>query len=1145
MVYRQKGGLGMSNGVKYRLPAVPTLYAKLPKGAEGGKEFGRIIDLLLFHDSRIEGSTQTVVNDSAGDYAGLDSFIKSAKSKKPEMGYQYKFFPSPLSDNHRREIEHSLTTASEKRKSSKIKKWILVTPEDFTESATRKTGGDATWFSGLRDSLGLEFEIEHYGHTKLQYLFLRCPTLSLFYYPEIVQNGAAQAVAIQTTRAIYDANLLQAYGRVEFIGMSVYKEEAGKGVPLDQIYIPITAVPELADDSNEFVSRIRPLDFLAPGRHTIILGDPGSGKSTLISFLALVGKSQGLQTRCGYPVDDRLSIVVVLRRYADELKRDRNLSLLDYIVRTAQADFNIQDIDKQFFEYYLVSGQAVVLFDGIDELPTPSFKKLVRDRISSLSISFPGITTIVTSRIVGYDAAIRFKANGFDHFKIARLALVEIREFVDDWYRIRIDHPVEASQHAEDLHRVISNPQHTSIRELAGNPLLLTIIALVHRIDAVLPDERVVLYQKCTETLLNTWHKWKFRDDDEAIKGKVERRNRRRLEAIAYWMQCRSVGGKSVAVVSEPMLRDFLSTFIASSELAISDPDDARDLADEFLEFIKRRTGLLVEIGDKQYSFVHLTFQEYLTATYLISKGEHGGVDAIWSVIRQHRDNARWHEVIRLLVSSLKSNDSQAFFIDHFLSDDVPASIGQMTLIGGVLLDGIESAELRSRDIAEKLLAYSTSTTVPSDLSSINRVFLPWSNKSPENKVVVDSIINLAIKKAAWQQKISLALTAVALGMDGSKSIQSLGRVPKAGLFEQEVCRSIVLGGQAEPLQFSTKWAALWRINNLMSTHSAAQNLLSSALQGLCVCVMGRDSARVLFQRLMITIASPSYGPFSDLVANSIAISLSSTRYNTAEFFSWFEKVNFRRPPPQDNRSGRFIIRNAIRRIALRHKLSDGELSRSKGSSRSRVATNDSLEGRTPSGPRLSRSKIYRTIDGNPANFWNMLRGDDQFTTDICNIMLGGLGISASTQWGAALSESLFPLIPDYLASQFCLEKRRNLVDSFTSGNAVEADLYYAGWIIGIETWRIANIDDSQPLVLIDRILDLSSKIEHPALSMALFSYAHIARDEVLLTAISPRFETLGPEILLALQECDWLLEYDPEQSLATKSGAIRAKMAG
>jgi hypothetical protein len=91
----------MAANVKNRLPEVKPLYDILPKGTEGGKEFARIVDLLLFHEARRAGKKITIFSDMAGDYHGLDSFEGDVFRKEGTTGYQYKFYPSPLSPEHR------------------------------------------------------------------------------------------------------------------------------------------------------------------------------------------------------------------------------------------------------------------------------------------------------------------------------------------------------------------------------------------------------------------------------------------------------------------------------------------------------------------------------------------------------------------------------------------------------------------------------------------------------------------------------------------------------------------------------------------------------------------------------------------------------------------------------------------------------------------------------------------------------------------------------------------------------------------------------------------------------------------------------------------------------------------------------------
>jgi len=330
---------------------------------------------------------------------------------------------------------------------------------------------------------------------------------------------------------------------------------------MEKIYIPLCVVPEGAVETDAQTTRTNPLSLLTPGSRQVILGDPGSGKSTLLRFLALAGQQQQLIERYGAQPDERLPILVTLRRYADELKSRPTLSLFDYIFELTKSEFDLETADQEFLPYHLAAGQALLFFDGLDELPSSNFKQTVRERIEALLSEYPGNTAILTSRIVGYDKDVRYDNLGFSHHRIARLSVDDISNFVGNWYGARIENKTERERHTNDLIRIVNDAESRAICELAENPLLLTIICLVHRIDAVLPDERVVLYQKCTETLLNTWHAWKFHSEQPRSRNKVERRNRARMEAIAYWMHClfEAEGQGKRSVVPYDSIRTFLA----------------------------------------------------------------------------------------------------------------------------------------------------------------------------------------------------------------------------------------------------------------------------------------------------------------------------------------------------------------------------------------------------------------------------------------------------------------------------------------------------------------------------------------------------------------------------------------------------------
>jgi hypothetical protein len=880
-----------------RLLETRSLSQILPKGTEGGKEFARIVDLLLFHDARRNGRNLNLFSDASGDFIGLDSFAGDVFRRGRSIGYQYKFYPSPLSQDHRTAIKESILkyTKARNRKTKILKKWILVTPDDFTESTQKTDGGDFSWFVGLKDELNLNFEIEHWGHRQLQALFIETRSLCLFYYPDLVINGTDSRRTIESIRKPYDENLLHLYRRIEFVGMSVYKPEATRGVPIEDIYIPLSTVPNATSWDDETTPRINPLDFLGIGRKQVILGDPGSGKSTLLRFLALVGQSSALQKRCNAKSDSRLPVLIILRKYATELKKTPNLPLFDFIVQSVKADFSLNDARQEFFEYFLECGQAILLFDGLDELGSSDLKKTVRDRIQSFAIAYPGNTFVVTSRIVGYDAAFGFDEKEFAHYRVGRLRKPEITQFVEDWYRARIENEKERNENAADLVRVLTEDAHVAIQDLARNPLLLTIIALVHRIDAVLPDERVVLYQKCTETLLNTWHTWKFRETDVQKRGKIERRNRQRMEAIAHWMQTRprANAGNPRAIVKNTELIDFLAQYIRKNETSGND-EDALDLAEDFIEFVRARAGLLIEVGDKQFSFVHLTFQEYLTAAWLKTKCEKAGVENVWRSLTTCMHDSAWHEVIRLLIASLTSDDAQEVLMKKLLQSAKQKQICESLCLlnAGLLLDGVEAAAARRAAILRLLLE---SAANAKELGQLRKLIAAVRSCDMHDNAAQTCLSTLL--KQSWStsnkdsKRLAKLITILLAGRSFEQVNQLLNRKQKLNR-DEDLLFSII--GEIKQKKSTVSSALVERFTPVAFyevTVSPIDNLIGASLPFAFACIDPDAAIDMLFRLAGFTfnwLQVQESGPFIDFYTNIVALSRSRAINDSAELF-WKE----------------------------------------------------------------------------------------------------------------------------------------------------------------------------------------------------------------------------------------------------------------
>ncbi len=1088
-----------------RLPEVRPLSKILPAGTEGGKEFARIVDLLLFYKSNREGSAINIFSDRAGDYFGLDSFLDGDLRKQGAVGYQYKFYSSPLTDAHRRDIVSSLNRVKENQSSLKLKRWIIVTPDDLTQSSLRASGGDVEWFQKLKLDPDLGFEIEHWGHRKLQALFIETTSLCLFYYPELIANGASRKKTIAEIRRVYDITFSETYRRIEFVGTSVYKPEATRGVPMEDIYIPVSTVSMQDAGIQGGYQKTNPLDLLSRGGRHVVLGDPGSGKSTLLKFLSLSGRSKSLQKRYGGVSDNRIPVIFILRKYADSLKIEPDLSLIDFAVKSLRADFSVQAVDAEFLEFFLETGEALLFFDGLDELPNQNLKEIVRNRIDNLLNCYPANTAIITSRIVGYDAAFSFDDVRYKHHKLAPLTVTEMENFIADWYSVRVENLSERKANVDDLVRIVRDSDQQAIRELAGNPLLLTIIALVHRIDAVLPDERVVLYQKCTETLLNTWQTWKYRHfEDVSRRGRTDRINRRRIESLARYMheQGGDANAGSRAVLSEEDALNVLVNDIIIHDGVIA-RDEAEDAANEFLSFVKQRAGLLMEVGDRQYSFIHLTFQEYLTATSLIRGMEVGGIKELWSNLRRHAVDARWHEVVRLLIADLRSDDSQEFVINELLLDAGGAADGNRSLLlSGLLMDGIVAAEENAEKIISVLLraVHAQPTTeyliraYPLLRGLADRYAKSWDSAFGE----------------VWRTspEIRCNLLLVALGIPLAASRWDAITDPKDLAVDRRIIDIFALLFGSSPMQWDIDEKIkidlqiyLQHLNEI-SIKDLYGNFLGSYGPALLSNLSEREYMREGFARQLLMF-QPASGPMMDFYANITINQLSREtvdcplRSYQLKAFRFSNRKNTKLKSFNENRQrvSQFLDRLAsmvyVPAEAGREFFVKNRLRRHMQVDRSKMTTSDvhrigavRVETIRES---ITKDRRNMSIGRSSPSFWQLVLKDEDVINPYMAILIEFFRLEPSPLWSEAIRASFMPNVAERLY-HFDYELLEELIGKFVSSSFSEVDCINAARFLLYDIWlSVYGSDAKTSPESMRRLRDATASVQSPILELVVF----------------------------------------------------------
>jgi formylglycine-generating enzyme required for sulfatase activity len=436
-------------------------------------------------------------------------------------------------------------------------------------------------------------------------------------------------------------------------------------VLLEKVYVSLTALDKRTGGSRaEIHGDTGTLTIgaaLQSYPRLVIIGDPGSGKTTLLSYLALTyartlrDHIDLVKDRLGLSETENLPILLPLRDLGRHLLekhpnpgKDGPALLLDYLLEYYQS----QEIDlpADFFSVYLEKGKATLLLDGMDEVADPSLRQRVARLIEKFSERYPKCRFIVTSREVGYEGAARIGAQ-FGLAKVRDFSPAEVRQFVRDWTRVvevtlaQSDAPevlrLADAQSEKLIQAIDTNPR---VADLAVNPLLLTVIALVHRYRAQLPERRSELYEEVVEVLLGHWDEAKGLEQNVEVAGvKMDSGDRRSLlEPVAFWMHERNQREIELDDLRFLLLPAFKS-------MTGSDDGQAVKALDDFLRVVNERSGLLIEHGIGMYGFAHLTFQEYLAARALADRK-----DALDFTLK-HLTDAWWREVILLQAGYLST----------------------------------------------------------------------------------------------------------------------------------------------------------------------------------------------------------------------------------------------------------------------------------------------------------------------------------------------------------------------------------------------------------------------------------------------------------------------------------------------------------
>lgn len=415
------------------------------------------------------------------------------------------------------------------------------------------------------------------------------------------------------------------FGKIEIRGLQmsarVYQDLETTYVPLSVQVSPnpssgLSKAGHLLDPQN--VPKSNLLDLLAEHRTVLLLGAPGSGKSTTVAYLA----ARAAGRRLPHGLGSGLVPFVVTARSLGRAKIDPE---------SIAASSPVCSVE--FVRAMLEAKRALLLVDGLDEAQEGQIA--LRRSLTRFRSKFPGNFVLLTSRPSTSVVSRDLELSGYTTAILEPMTRDDVYTFIDRWclaaeLSIQKDRPRaegDAGRAAEDLKDRVKRSR--PIERLAQTPLLCSVLCIVHRfLGQRVPERRTALYEACTNVLLYEWDRAKF--SSGSVVGRFDAHAKRfLLSQLARFMH-----ENGLSEVRRDVVVDCLRLALP---LIGGDPVDA----DRIVAEIQTRSGMLVEQRDQIYSFSHLTFQEYLTAVAFVHAGESRALGL-------KMQDPFWHEVIPL-----------------------------------------------------------------------------------------------------------------------------------------------------------------------------------------------------------------------------------------------------------------------------------------------------------------------------------------------------------------------------------------------------------------------------------------------------------------------------------------------------------------